>query len=1042
MRSNALFNYDVIPAKAGIQTALPPASVGADPLVEGDSFRVSARKQGVRRRAYGQRPLTLILLLAGLLLAASAVQAQTGKISGTATDALTGDTLPGVNLRIEGTAYGAATDLDGRYAIIGVPPGLYTVRASYVGFTEVVVEGVQVQSGLTTPLDVALTEAALDVGGEVVVTAERPPVQRDQTASAQILTFRQLEELPVTSAREGLFVQAGVFFDIEPIMGGLGGSGRGEPRYAVRGGDQTEVLWFVDGARTAALFEGRADQGGSYATINRLAVQELQILTGGFPAEYGGAQSGVVNVVTKEGGDDYEGTLEYLYGPSGQRHFGNYLYDPATQKEFLDHTLADGTLDPAWWTPLRQSQIYDYTALADSRVWGSLGGPLFDAGGVRAAAFVAGQYNREAYTYPHPIDHRVLDDVTGNATFQIAGGMKLKPTGLYSRSLHSTLQENGDYVSQVKYYRGWGSVLDTRHTLAAANWTHALTPSLFYDVALSAFGLDFREEPSDFTRLGVSANPTIFGFQPYDGFEDEPFDAYSYIFDRHERVGDLSLEASTTWQADAANLLKGGIEARYNTYDEARSFRFPSFTTDERYWLNRGLDETYHPLQFAAYVQDKMEFRSMILNLGLRYDYFNPNRDWFDAAQLPVLALDPLYDAALDPDGDQVDENGRVRYAFENVFDKPRTPAPSFHRISPRIGVSFPITAGSVLHFNYGHFYQLPPLDRMFEFSYFRPLYIVEAQQEEDALAAAEGRPPRHIPSRSGDPERVVALSLDALKPEKTISFEVGLAQQFGDVAVLNVTGFYKDVFDQTLPRVGLFDRIVTLPTGNFVSSFSGDYGDSRGFEINLQTLFSEHVTLDFNYSFSRSTQGRATPGRVAYDTTGTATFTYDQQASLRLPAELTNSRPHLFRANLFLRYPEDGLGGEGRAWYDRILSGASASFLGRYVSGRAFTYLGPDDPPDTVDNQRLPPLQTLDLRLEKPVHLGPHRLSVYTLVSNVFDTQNLRAYGEPFFDATATPNFVENGTVSTVDAGGFDISAQTYFPRRHFQFGVRYDFR
>jgi hypothetical protein len=842
-------------------------------------------------------------------------------------------------------------------------------------------------------------------------------------------------------------------------MGGLGGSGRGEPRYAVRGGDQTEVRWFVDGARTAALIEGRADQGGSYSNINRLAVQEMQILTGGFPAEYGDAQSGVVNVVTKEGGETYEATLEYLYGPPGQRHFGNYLYDPATQKEFLDHTLSDGTLDPAWWTPERQSQVYDYRDLQDHHVWGSLGGPLFDLGGVRATAFVAGQYNREAYTYPRPIDHRELDDVIGNVALQFPGGMKLKLTGLYSRGLHSTLQENGDFVVQSKYYRGWGSVLDTRHSLLSASWTHALSPSLFYDVQLSAFGLDFREEPSPFLRLGAS--PTrdrdIFGFHFYEGFgpgaldpySPEPFHAYSFIYDRHERVGDLSLEASATWQADPHNLLKAGVEARRNTYDERRSFRFPTFTTDERYWLNRGLDEVYHPLQFAAYVQDKMEFRSMILNLGLRYDYFNPNRDWFPVEDLPVLALDPLYDPALDPDGDQVDENGRVKYAFENVFDKPRVPAPSFHRLSPRLGVSFPITAGSVLHFNYGHFYQLPPLDRMFEFGYFRPDLIVQCQYAYDngLTVGIEDTPYEnctpgltHAPSDDTNPERVVALSLDDLRPEKTVSFEVGLAQELGSYAVLNVTGFYKDVFDQVLPRRGLFDRIVTLPTGNFVSNFSGDYGDARGFEVNLRTLFSEHVTFDFNYSFSRSTLGRATPGRVVYDTTGTPTFIYDQDASLRLPSELTFSRPHLFRANLFLRYPEAGLGG-GSAWYDRLLDGASASFLGRYVSGRAFTYLGADDPPDTIDNQRLPALRTLDLRLEKPVHLGPHRLSLYTTVTNVLDTKNLRAYGEPVFDENATPRYVNEGIITTVDAGGYDISWQTYFAPRRFLFGVRYDF-
>lgn len=986
----------------------------------------------------------MALALACLLLAALPTAAQTGKIAGVVTDAETGETLPGASILVDGTPFGAATDLDGRYTIIGVRPGTYTLRASYVGYTETLVEEVRVQSGLTTRIEIGLQQGASEVGQELIVTAERPAVQRDRTSSVQYVDFRELEELPVVSAREGLFVQAGVFFDVEPIAGGLGGSGRGEPRYAVRGGDQTEVRWFVDGARTAALIEGRADQGGSYSTINRLAVQELQILTGGFNAEYGDAQSGIVNVVTKEGGNDYEATLEYLYGPSGQRHFGNYLYDPATQQEFIDNTRADGTLDPAWWTEARQSQIYDYRALTDNRMWGSLSGPLFDLGGVKATAFLAGQYNREAYIYPRPIDHRQLDDVLGNVVVQFDGGKKLKLTGLYSRALHSTLQENGDFVVQSKYYRGWGSVLDTRHRLATAHWTHALSQDFFYDVRLSAFGLDFREEPSPFLRVGESPDQDIFGFQFYEGFSTEPFHAYSFVYDRRERVGDLSLDASATWQADANNLLRVGIEARRNTYAEDRSFRFPSFTTDERYWLNRGLDETYHPFQFAAYVQDKMEFKGMILNLGLRYDYFNPNRDWFPVLDLPVLALDPLYDPALDPDGDQVDENGRVLFSFDNVFDKPRSASPSFHRLSPRLGVSFPITEGSVLHFNYGHFYQLPPLDRMFEFGYFRPVYIVECQFAYDnGLAVGDGTDyPRCTPGRTratsapGDPERVVTLSLDELKPERTISFEVGLSQQLGDLAVLNVVGFYKNISDQVLPRNGLFDRIVELPTGTFVSNFSGDYGDARGFEMNLRTLFSEYVTFDFNYSFSRSTLGRATPGRVVYDTTGTPTFIYDQEASLRLPSELTYSRPHIFRANLFLRYPEGGV-----RWADRLLDGASASFLGRYVSGRAFTYLEADDPPDTIDNQRIPALTTIDMRLEKPVRLGPHKLSVYTTVTNLLNTRNLRAYGEPVFDPQSTVDFVEDGTITRVDAAGYDISWQTYFPPRRIFFGVRYDF-
>ena len=379
------------------------------------------------------------------VLMGSAAVAQSGKIAGTVTVQGTDQTLPGASVLVVGTSYGAATGFDGEYSIIGVPPGTYSLRVSFVGYSETVVEEVRVQTGLTTRIDVALAEEEAGVGGDVVVTAERPPVQPDETGSVQYLDIGEIEELPVTSTEEAVFVQAGVFFDVQPIVGGLGGSGRGEARYAVRGGDQTEVVWFLDGARTTSLIEGRADQGGSYTSINPLAVQELQILTGGFPAEYGGAQSGVVNVVTKEGGDRLEASAEYLYGPSGQRHFGNYLYDPATQKEFLDHTLPDGTLDPEWWTEERRSQVYDYRDLTDHIARASVGGPLpFWDGGV----FLAGQFNRTAYTYPHPIDHRQLDDVMGNVVLR--PGRRCGSASVASMAAPSTRRSRRTVTSRVR----------------------------------------------------------------------------------------------------------------------------------------------------------------------------------------------------------------------------------------------------------------------------------------------------------------------------------------------------------------------------------------------------------------------------------------------------------------------------------------------------------------------------------------------------------------------------------------------------------------
>jgi hypothetical protein len=92
----------------------------------------------------------------------------------------------------------------------------------------------------------------------------------------------------------------------------------------------------------------------------------------------------------------------------------------------------------------------------------------------------------------------------------------------------------------------------------------------------------------------------------------------------------------------------------------------------------------------------------------------------------------------------------------------------------------------------------MPPLDRMFELSYLRSLYLINAIAAENAAAAAEGREANHIPSTSGDPERVVFLTAQPLKPELTKSFEVGVKQNFGDLASLEVTAFYKDQFDKT----------------------------------------------------------------------------------------------------------------------------------------------------------------------------------------------------------------------------------------------------
>ena len=123
-------------------------------------------------------------------------------------------------------------------------------------------------------------------------------------------------------------------------------------------------------------------------------------------------------------------------------------------------------------------------------------------------------------------------------------------------------------------------------------------------------------------------------------------------------------------------------------------------------------------------------------------------------------------------------------------------------------------------------------------------------------------------------------------------------------------------------------------------------------------------------------------------------------------------------------------------------MTGTSLSILYRYVSGQAFTYLQPDDPPDTYDNYRYPASHSFDMKIDKLIRIsGSHEFTVYLQITNLFNTKNLRSYGDVVFDANATKDYVETGKVSTVDAGGYDISWQNYYETRRFYLGAKYSF-
>ena len=369
---------------------------------------------GAKMKSYASAIIKLSIILS-LSVSFNTFAGSYGKITGKVIEKETGESIPGVNVLVVGTTLGAATDINGDYFIFQVPPGEYEVKFSMIGYQSITFKNVKVMADLTTTIDAEIEQKTIELEEEVVVSAKRQVVQKDITSSVQILGIENMEAYPVISTLDAVVLQTGVFLDPIPVVGGLGSAGKGEIRYSVRGGEQIQIAWYLDGTRTSTLVAGRVDWGSAFTNVNSNSVQEIQVNTGGFTAEYGNVQAAIINTITKSGTEEYHGSVEYIYGIPGQHHFGNYLYDQniyykevngvtqidsqRTQLEIIDNTLPDGTLDPDWWTPYRQNQVYDYRKIPDHTLYVSFGGPVpfVSIDGLPIRFFLSSKFDQKAY---------------------------------------------------------------------------------------------------------------------------------------------------------------------------------------------------------------------------------------------------------------------------------------------------------------------------------------------------------------------------------------------------------------------------------------------------------------------------------------------------------------------------------------------------------------------------------------------------------------------------------------------------------------------
>ena len=232
-----------------------------------------------------------------------------GRIRGTVTNAETGEPLAGANINVVDTQFGAASDEDGNYLIIGVPLGVKSVRATFIGYQSVTISNIRVGADYSSVVDFSLSSEAIEVGA-VVIVAERPLLNLTSTNAVRIITQEDLVNVPTRGIAAAVQQQAGVVVQ--------------EGEIHIRGGRRDEVGFYIEGAVAKNILTGAME-----VQIIQEAIEVFELQAGGFNAEYGEANSGIISASLRTGGKDFHMKLlvesDQFTGLHEER-FGTYSY--------------------------------------------------------------------------------------------------------------------------------------------------------------------------------------------------------------------------------------------------------------------------------------------------------------------------------------------------------------------------------------------------------------------------------------------------------------------------------------------------------------------------------------------------------------------------------------------------------------------------------------------------------------------------------------------------------------------------------------------
>ncbi|MBN1350061.1 TonB-dependent receptor [candidate division KSB1 bacterium] len=767
----------------------------------------------------------LCLVLAHITFVPELHAGITGKIAGKVVDE-GGNALPGANVIVVGTQRGAATTADGSFVILSLAPGRYTVSASMIGYNKMTHSNVVVNSDRTTDLNFTLTEAAVE-GEEVVVTAERPLVEKDRTYSEYHVESHEIERLVgVASVGEVLSLQPGM--DIY---------GQG----SIRGGDMNylaaDVVFYVDGVRAVST-DGLNFH--NFLGIQKYSVESISILTGGLSAEYGNAQGGIVNIVTKEGSDKLKFWIEYGLTPPGKKHWGVNYYDSPLHR---GHMHWD---DPQWVNEvdsLTGSKVHERIDYTDK--WGqylqvNVSGPLVLPG---LSFFLSSEWNRSASSgigaefysdKPYTIPQSSL-----KLTYNVTPSIKFRLGGVYnsyeswnggpSQGGIKGLGDSGRNIFLPMYAASAGKTSSTDFT-GYLSLTHLITPKLYYDLHVSYTGAEQKglDVPDSTTETRLDE----------DGWFHIGRTAVTYSETERNRI---SAKFDLSYQAPYNHFIKTGVDfTQFETW--ATSFyEFPDYRSVLYLGKNHQIGKALNPRQWAFYIQDKMEFEGLVVNAGVRMDRFEPEYEY--PATIALAASNYMYNTFTRLDYEDLRQRNLLRKA------EPQTVW------APRFGVAHPITERASLHFFYGHIYQLPSFYTLYGERWINRDGTKDLDLNKDGqIGVYEIYNNLNEADFFGNPN---------LGYEKTINFELGADWNFYKDYIISATTYYKSASNQvTSPgevHVHWWDPASAMFEFEFTQqATNGVHEDIQGFEISLRKRFSNHFAFELAYNLQWATEGQA----------------------------------------------------------------------------------------------------------------------------------------------------------------------------------------